>query len=1052
MKIVFLFMVIAMLRPTSIAALFEKEVGVNDFLIATTGHGSIQTLYTCSVKGEAHFVLTSDSVDAGKLMSTRAPTSCFVALRNTSTGSLIWRRNVCSTNAKEAHHVVTAADEAFFTVDHTGLLRAWTTQTGALMWDSSFVTTAASTPIRMWLPDPTLLAIANDDTLTFYSATNGRVLGAISAAGSSTGKAAATWLTVFIQGEHLFSLVGTVRKGIVSQMTLVSLVLDEGVAKIVSTTALGNHPKFVASSLQIIQGAYIVGLGTDGTNIVHVPIIPSESSQQIDLPQWHPLWTSMEKLEPHAGGLLRITGVDNRYSPPRSSVGLFRFNGKDFWDQWYAIDGSEETQFRAMGYCPEASLVFTLQQDASINPYHVGNIAVEEGGRLTRSERHQKNSPLTQIQVDGDSSLSLTDDISGIFVLACKADSATFFVTTTMGSTATLVLSKNSMDSVTAQILWTAEEGLSSVSSGLLLDASHSSAIVDATSAEEKTKTLQALSFSSRLKSQAVALADMLTSFTTLKTREDEFGFSKVALLLSQTTHRVWGVPTSGSGRGNPSWMMNLPKSASRHVLVQGTASTSSTVNGINAGTHSHEVLILSILLDETQWTCLDGTTGVVHGSGSSPTPASIRQIIPIFGGGSCRQVAMLLLDDGSVSIIPNDDKAVAAVAEKVKMNENSFYAHIFNKGRSNMETYQIIESTQGSSFTTRLVGQTTFPGEKIVNVAYPRRDEVINSPCDILGDDSLLLKYLNPHMVAVVTISESPDSPTGPLARAINPMKGVTGKTKPKGVAAVLDLSDDTSSKSSPNFFVNLVDTVSGRILYRESHANAVSSASNPILINENWVIYSFFNEVTKRSELGVLSMHEGMIDKSGLNAFTTPEQAGSFSSLSARDSKPVVLAKTYAITKPITALGVTATKGGISTKHILIASGDDRIYSVPRNLLEPRRPTGVLKDVEKLEGLLHYHPLVPLITLTSPSYNQSVHLTTTIMSAPTNLESQSLVLAFGGPDIFFSRVAPSKGFDLLPEDFNRILLIAVLLGLLTVLVVVKIMSRRKSVKFGWT
>ena len=1045
-------MVAALLRPTSVSALFEKEVGVNDFLIATTGHGSIQTLYTCSIDGKADSVLTSDSVDAGKLMSTRAPTSCFVALREISSGSLIWRRNVCSTNAKGAHHIVTASDEAFFTVDHTGLLRAWTTKTGALMWDSSFETTAATTATRLWLPDPTLLATANDDTLVFYSATNGRVLGAISAAGSSTGKStgAATWLTVFIQGEHLFSLVGTVRKGMVSQLTLVSLVLDEGVAKVVSATALGNHPKFLASSLQIIQGAYIVGLGTDGTTFVQVPIMTSESSQQIDLPQWHPLWTSMEKLEPHAGGLLRITGIDNRYSPPRSSVALFRFNGKDFWDQWYAIDGSEETQFGTVGYCPEASLAFTLQQDASINTYHVGNIALEEGGRLTRSERHRKNSPLTLIQVDGDI-LSLKDDISHLFVIACKADSATFFVTTTMGSTATVVLSKNSMDRVTARILWTAEEGLSSVSSGLLLDASHSSAIVDAISAEEKSKTLQAFTFSSRLRSQVEVLTGMLTSFAALKTREDDFGFAKVALLLSQKAHRVWGVPTSGSGRGHPSWVLNLPMTASRHVLVQGTSSSSSTVNGINAGTHSHEVLILSILIGETQWSCLDGITGVVHGSGTLSTPASIRQIIPIFGGGSCRQVAMLLLEDGSVSIIPNDDKAVAAVSEKVKINQNGLYTHVFYKGKSNMETFQILESTHGS-FTTRLIGQTSFPGEKIVNVAYPHRNEVINSPCDVLGDDSLLLKYLNPHMVAVVTISESSDPPTGLLVRAINPIKGVTGKTKPKGVDTVTDHSNDTSSESSPNLFVSLVDTVSGRILYRASHANADKTAEHAILINENWVIYSFFNEMTKRSELGVLSMHEGMIDKSGLNAFTTPEQAGSFSSLSARESKPVVLAKTYAVTKPITALGVTATKGGISTKHILIASTDDRISSVPRNLLEPRRPTGVLKDVEKLEGLMQYHPLVPLITLTSPSYNQTVHLATTIISAPTDLESQSLVLAFGGPDIFFARVAPSKGFDLLPEDFNRILLTLVLIGLLAVLVVVKIISRRKSVKLGWT
>lgn len=38
------------------------------------------------------------------------------------------------------------------------------------------------------------------------------------------------------------------------------------------------------------------------------------------------------------------------------------------------------------------------------------------------------------------------------------------------------------------------------------------------------------------------------------------------------------------------------------------------------------------------------------------------------------------------------------------------------------------------------------------MNVAYPRRGEVIQSPSTVLGDDALLLKYLNPHTLVVVT------------------------------------------------------------------------------------------------------------------------------------------------------------------------------------------------------------------------------------------------------------------------------------------------------------
>jgi hypothetical protein len=60
--------------------------------------------------------------------------------------------------------------------------------------------------------------------------------------------------------------------------------------------------------------------------------------------------------------------------------------------------------------------------------------------------------------------------------------------------------------------------------------------------------------------------------------------------------------------------------------------------------------------------------------------------------------------------------------------------------------------------------------------------------------------------------------------------------------------------------------------------------------------------------------------------------------------------------------------------------------------------------------------------------------------------------VLAYGGADIFFTRMAPSKGFDLLPENFNRILLSIVVVGLLVAVAVVRNMSTNKMVKMAWS
>lgn len=97
-------------------------------------------------------------------------------------------------------------------------------------------------------------------------------------------------------------------------------------------------------------------------------------------------------------------------------------------------------------------------------------------------------------------------------------------------------------------------------------------------------------------------------------------------------------------------------------------------------------------------------------------------------------------------------------------------------------------------------------------------------------------------------------------------------------------------------------------------------------------------------------------------------------------------------------------------------------------------------------------YAPLIPISPLLTPSYDNNVAHVTSIISTAANLESQTLMLAYGGPDIFFTRFAPSKGFDSLPASFNKLLLILVLLALFIGLMKAKSMSGKKAIKFGWS
>jgi hypothetical protein len=64
----------------------------------------------------------------------------------------------------------------------------------------------------------------------------------------------------------------------------------------------------------------------------------------------------------------------------------------------------------------------------------------------------------------------------------------------------------------------------------------------------------------------------------------------------------------------------------------------------------------------------------------------------------------------------------------------------------------------------------------------------------------------------------------------------------------------------------------------------------------------------------LGVIALHGGMIYKNGIAAFSSPEQELSF--LSLESAKLIVLSKTFGLAKAVTALGVTSTRAGISSK----------------------------------------------------------------------------------------------------------------------------------------
>jgi ER membrane protein complex subunit 1, C-terminal len=992
---VFLYATALSVLPWTSQALFPEDAGSFDFTVATTGHGVTRFVYSSPAHGA---VITSDSPiqahvedvnDAGII--TVIPTSCFVASRKISDGSLLWRRNVCSTPTSLAEfagesplHVVAALGDYLYTMDQTGVVRGWKVATGDLLWDTP---TKPSVHPRLWTftkDGSPYVAVASDyQDLTIVCGETGEVYGtvlaeqALAVAGIKPKNGEVVrWMSVLPEAAgsgEVHTLVGFVKhpsmttKG--NRVALLDLSLsDDDVTMVRTKTFEDIKSEFSTLSLQltyVVDEWHGLALIAAGNDLIDFTITSGNFMGRTTQDDMHPAWTKLTSVLPLAEnhGMIEAKGVDRRFSPVKETSAIFRFDdwGMNGWQQLYGLDERDTTQNHAIVYCDKAELVVALSLDSILKLWRHDTMASHdlqvEMTSETADDMRKRISPLQAMSFSGDSGVLKGESVDIFKVVSCTKDEMSILAATPSGTTTQLTFSVSG-ESVALKTMWEAEEGLSDISSAVVLDGSHLG-LDDLV--EEEAVVLGRLGLPSRLASQWNSVVNLVTGLAAgvgISRRDHVFGFVKIAALLSPSTHRIWGMITSGEDRGSIRWKLDLPKTAKWHTMVHGTMNSPKAIHGINGGTHSREILVLSAADEKMAWTCLDGTNGAKHSSGEVAFDAPVVQVLPMYGGtGLCRQTALLLHTDQSLSVVPNDAESIDYVMQFLRATPNGLYTHLVDKTDSNLQSFQITEAPVGSSinpFRAMPMGKAKFAGETIVKVVYPTRDEVVQSMCTVLGDDSLLLKYINPHVAVIFTMTEKDESvQPGKIASALSRKETPKKQRKPAGVGDAGSKTPATGSDNLPNMFLNVVDTVSGRVLYRTSHADVDAVGPIAAVISENWVVYSFVNKKTRRAELGVLTLHEGMIHSTGLTLFSSPEQTLSFSSFEARESKPVVLAKTYTYPKIITALGATSTRGGISNRKILVASADGKVTALDRKMLETRRPTGEVKEVEKTEGL---------------------------------------------------------------------------------------------------
>lgn len=299
-------------------------------------------------------------------------------------------------------------------------------------------------------------------------------------------------------------------------------------------------------------------------------------------------------------------------------------------------------------------------------------------------------------------------------------------------------------------------------------------------------------------------------------------------------------------------------------------------------------------------------------------------------------------------------------------------------------------------------------PPKEEIHAIIPNTRDPVASIGKVLGNRMTLYKYLNPHLTLVLT-SFLPSSTCG----------------------------------------IYVLDVVKGSVIYHASVPAAGGVCDTKATLTENWLVYHYFDDEfsgtgqSKGYRVVSVEFYEG----------DGPDDKTKSSELSSYSNKTLHISayeQSFIMPHGITAISPTSTKFGVSTKDIIVANRKNSIQSIPRRLLNPRRPKHKPTSEEQEEMLVQYDAVLPDDARLVLSHNYEVANVRRIVTSPSLLESTSLVFVYG-LDLFFTRIAPSGTFDVLSENFNKAQLVLTVAGLGIAIMVTKPMVRRKRLRERW-
>ncbi|KAM3161392.1 ER membrane protein complex subunit 1 [Lachancea thermotolerans] len=296
---------------------------------------------------------------------------------------------------------------------------------------------------------------------------------------------------------------------------------------------------------------------------------------------------------------------------------------------------------------------------------------------------------------------------------------------------------------------------------------------------------------------------------------------------------------------------------------------------------------------------------------------------------------------------------------------------------------------------------------EEIVAFSSRGEEHVANLGI-VLGNRTVLYKYLYPHLAAYATKNEE----------------------------NVLT--------------IRIIDTVSGELLHTSFHEDEVDfNFPINLVFGEHWCVYTYFStKPVPEQKIAVIELYESLVANERVSEPLTEVNAlGNI-------QRPQFIQKAYLYPEVIKNIGLTKTKLGITTKSIILELENGQVTILPKFILSARRveESQLSVDDKKEFMVMPYLSAIPINDQAVLTHNR-VLLTgpdSHLLSIPTDLESTTLVCTLGH-DLFCTRVFPSSQFDKLSPSFEKGKLMATVIGLLLICFFLRPLVDTKKLKLKW-